>query len=77
MKRLKQVLAELEEVPSAVNFLDPVPYEELGLTDYPKVVKLPMDLGTVRDKLKKNKYSTFGEFFTELDLIWNNCMYYN
>ena len=48
MKRLKRVLQELEEVPSAVNFLQPVPYEELGLLDYPKVIKTPMDLQTCR-----------------------------
>ena len=71
------MLAELEEVPTAVNFLEPVPHEELGLYDYLKVITTPMDLGTCRTKLRKSKYATFADFFHDLDLIWSNCMYYN
>lgn len=32
---------------SPFTLLQPVPWEALGLTDYPEVVKKPMDLGTV------------------------------
>lgn len=31
-----------------VPFLEPVQWKEWGLLDYPKVIKHPMDLGTVK-----------------------------
>lgn len=31
-------------------FKEPVQYIELGIPDYPDIVKHPMDLGTVRNK---------------------------
>ena len=31
--------------------------KDLGLTDYPNVVKTPMDLGTVREKLNHQRYN--------------------
>ena len=39
-------------------FRDPVPWEEYGLVDYLQIVKMPMDLGTVSDKLRRKQYST-------------------
>ena len=29
-------------------FLEPVPWKEWGLDDYPRIIKQPMDLGTVK-----------------------------
>lgn len=43
----KEILALLEVIsadPNAEAFLYPVDFEELGLLDYPDVVKHPMDL---------------------------------
>lgn len=37
-------------------FMDPVDHEKLGLADYPRIIKRPMDLGTVRKKLEGGKY---------------------
>jgi hypothetical protein len=37
---------------SAVPFLEPVRWEEWGLHDYPKIIKNPMDLGTVKVRLR-------------------------
>lgn len=42
-------------------FRDPVPWEEYGLTDYLQIVKVPMDLGTVLEKLKKRQYGTLND----------------
>ena len=38
----------------------------LGLIDYLAVVKTPMDLGTVKKKLKNNKYSYIEEFLNDI-----------
>lgn len=58
-------------------FRDPVPYQELGLTDYLKIVKTPMDLGTVKRKLEKKQYATADECARDIRLIWYNSMSYN
>ena len=34
--------------PNAEAFLTPVEWEELGLLDYPTIVKSPMDLSTIK-----------------------------
>lgn len=42
-------------------FRDPVPWEEYGLIDYLQIVKIPMDLGTVLEKIKKRQYGTLND----------------
>jgi hypothetical protein len=58
-------------------FREPVPYEELGLTDYLTVVTTPMDLGTVRSKLESHKYTNELECAEDIRRIWENAMLYN
>ena len=36
-----------------------------------------MDLRTVGKKLRKGKYQTYEDFFTDVQLIWDNCKNYN
>ena len=36
-----------------------------------------MDLGTVSNKLKDNRYDHVEEVFDDLQLIWDNCKTYN
>jgi hypothetical protein len=42
-------------------FHDPVPWEEYGLIDYLQIVKVPMDLGTVSDKLRRKQYEDIND----------------
>ena len=58
-------------------FRHPVPWKSLGLADYPKVIEYPMDLNTVRKNLHIGKYKHFYEFFSDIQLIWDNAKYYN
>ena len=58
-------------------FRDPVPWEALGLVDYLSVVKTPMDLGTVKEKLSSGKYMNEDECVADIRLIWHNAMLYN
>ena len=51
-------------------FYEPVPWEELGLNDYPVIVKNPMDLGTVKTKLLAGKYANSSDFAKDVKLIW-------
>lgn len=49
----------------------------MGLTDYPQVVKNPMDLSTVNKKFNQGKYPTIESICDDLQLIWDNCKIYN
>lgn len=45
--------------------------------DYLEFIDHPMDLGTVKDKLKKWQYLTAEDAAHDIALIWTNCMAYN
>lgn len=49
----------------------------LGLLDYPTIIKKPMDLQTLKKKVKNGKYKNNSEFLEDLNLIWDNCKTYN
>ena len=53
IKRLKEVINEIEDDPKSFEFREPVLWKELGLNDYPDLIKKPMDLKTARNKLIK------------------------
>lgn len=58
-------------------FYNPVDAEELGLYDYTDIIKQPMDLTTVKNKMENREYSTPQEFATDVRLIFTNCYKYN
>eukprot|EP01068_Selenidium_serpulae_P012971 Selendium_serpulae@DN5905_c0_g1_i2.p1 len=74
---LAKALTELKRNDNASPFNQPVDWEELGLVDYPKVIRNPMDLKTVGLKLRRREYSNDEEFWQDIDLIWRNCQAYN
>ncbi len=41
------------------------------------MIKYPMDLSTVKKKLKKNSYKKIYEVVSDLNLIWSNCKFFN
>ena len=58
-------------------FLDPVPYIDLGLTDYGDIIKYPMDLHTIQKNLERNKYQSLQHCVCDIRQIWHNAMLYN
>merc|ERR1712146_95280 len=50
---------------------------EQGLTDYPVIVKRPMDLGTIKMKLENGEYQKAQEVIEDVRLVWTNCKLYN
>lgn len=40
-------------------------------------VSNPMDLGTIKQKLRERRYSDPREFAAEVRLVWHNCRTYN
>lgn len=67
----------METCDEAGNFLEPVNYKELGLLDYPLIIKHPMDLSTCKKKLVHGKYYNIEKLNKDLSQIWENCRIYN
>jgi hypothetical protein len=47
------------------------------LQDYFKVVKHPMDMGTIKKKLENNVYHSAKECIEDFRQVFNNCYLYN
>ena len=55
-QNLEIILKDLLENPNSDIFREPVDWQYQGLTDYPTIIKKPMDLGTIMRKLRENRY---------------------
>lgn len=71
------VLKKLMTHKSSWPFLVPVDPVQLGIPDYFSVIRHPMDLGTVKSKLGKNKYKEVEDFAADVRLTFSNAMTYN
>ncbi|KAL8710310.1 MAG: hypothetical protein Q9220_005080 [cf. Caloplaca sp. 1 TL-2023] len=58
-------------------FATPVDPVALNIPDYHSVIKKPMDLRTVRQKLEAGQYEHAKEFEADIKLIFANCVKYN
>ncbi|EIW64876.1 Bromodomain-containing protein [Trametes versicolor FP-101664 SS1] len=58
-------------------FYEPVDPVKMGIPEYPKVVKKPMDLATMKKKLDAGEYSTAEKFREDFRLMVKNCMTFN
>ena len=72
-----EILKSIMEKTDAEAFLEPVDWKALGLHDYPDLIKQPMDLGTIKDRLDRHKYKTPDTFAEHVRLVWANAMAYN
>ena len=77
IKLLEKIFEIMEKDQLAFEFLEPVDYIGLNILDYPKIIKYPMDLGTVKKHLLEHKYTNFMELLDDVNLIWSNCRTYN
>ena len=73
LKSLKAIMKK----PTAGVFLVPVDWKALQLPLYPKLIKNPMDLGTVQQKLESNRYAKVEDFIADVGLVWKNAMIFN
>lgn len=64
-------------------FLQPVDPIREGVPTYLQVIQNPMDLSTIRERLRKSinrqpmAYTSIEEVKNDLDLCWNNCWLFN
>lgn len=73
----RKVIQDLRKHKYAYPFLKPVDPVALKIPDYFDVIKEPMDLGTVKERLDTNYYASVQDFIEDTRLIWSNAMTYN
>jgi hypothetical protein len=56
LKKLTIIINCLNESNDSFDFREPVDWKGMGLTDYPSIIKHPMDLWTIGRKIKDEKY---------------------
>lgn len=76
-KKCTNVLKAIQRNPRAGPFLMPVDWKALKLPQYPKMIKNPMDLGTIENKLTNGSYRTARDFVDDVRLIWSNACTFN
>ncbi|XP_069050734.1 nucleosome-remodeling factor subunit BPTF isoform X2 [Lepisosteus oculatus] len=72
---LRRVLRSLQAHKMAWPFLEPV--DPNDAPDYYGVIKEPMDLATMEDRVHKRFYNKLTEFVADMTKIFDNCRYYN
>ncbi|XP_074116656.1 nucleosome-remodeling factor subunit BPTF isoform X7 [Sminthopsis crassicaudata] len=72
---LKRVLRSLQAHKMAWPFLEPV--DPNDAPDYYGVIKEPMDLATMEERIQKRYYKKLTEFVADMTKIFDNCRYYN
>jgi len=58
-------------------FLTPVDYVTLNIPEYPNIIRYPMDLQTIKEKLDQDFYETAEQFEADIRLMFNNCYTFN
>ncbi|XP_045081074.1 bromodomain-containing protein 3-like isoform X7 [Coregonus clupeaformis] len=58
-------------------FYVPVDAIKLGLMDYHKIIKQPMDMGTIKKRLEHNYYWSASECMQDFNTMFTNCYIYN
>jgi len=77
MRKCSELLREMTKLPPARWFLEPVDHIKLGIPEYPRIIKHPMDFGTIRSKVENNEYDTIESFAEDMRLVFRNAITFN
>lgn len=77
MSQLKRLLALLSKQRTSAAFLIPVDPLRDNAPNYLDIIKHPMDLGTIKKRLKENKYTSVKGVLDDIALVWSNALTYN
>ncbi|CAH8581787.1 unnamed protein product [Heterobilharzia americana] len=72
---LRRVVAHLASFRRFTVFTRPVQIDEAP--DYYDVIKQPMDLGSIRDKIDCHQYHNVNDFMKDIELVYRNALEYN
>ncbi|EKE40731.1 hypothetical protein ENUP19_0324G0006 [Entamoeba nuttalli] len=74
---INKLLSSLLRNKASFAFKEPVDPQLTGAINYFDIIKHPMDLGTIKNKLKDKTYKNVNEILSDIDLVWNNAFKYN
>ncbi|ORY97374.1 Bromodomain-containing protein [Syncephalastrum racemosum] len=77
LKYCAAIMRTLKKHRDANAFLQPVDVVQLNVPDYFKIIKYPMDLGTIDEKLSQYQYENVRDFISDVRLVFNNCYKFN
>ncbi|KAF0929364.1 hypothetical protein E2562_021392 [Oryza meyeriana var. granulata] len=77
LKQCDAILKKLMTQKYSHIFNTPVDVVKLNIPDYFQIIKNPMDLGTVRNKLDSGSYTSPSDFAADVRLTFTNAMTYN
>ncbi|KAI1290023.1 Bromodomain adjacent to zinc finger domain protein 2B [Halotydeus destructor] len=75
MAALETLVSEMMNNEEAWPFLKPVPTKQFPT--YKKIIKRPMDLTTIKNRLENGTYKTRSDFLADVRLIFDNCETFN
>ena len=73
----KVVMKAMMQHRHSLPFRKPVDAKLLNLSDYHKIIKEPMDFGTIKSRLEKSFYRSAQECIQDFKLVFSNCYSYN
>lgn len=76
-ERCVEIMNELLSFHTSRMFSQPVEPIRDNCPNYFKVIKNPMDLGTIMNKLNENKYKSVAEWKADVNLVWSNSFIFN
>lgn len=78
LNTIKNILSSFSSLDIYVPFEKPVDPIVERIPQYPDVVKNPMDLGTIQNKIKRNLYNNnVDECVADIALVFDNCFLFN
>ncbi|THV05961.1 Bromodomain-containing protein [Dendrothele bispora CBS 962.96] len=80
LKYCGKILADLhkkQHYTIANPFYEPVDWQKLEIPAYPRIIKKPMDLSTIRRKLEAGEYPNAQKFYDDFKLMIRNCFTFN
>ncbi|KAL0223112.1 hypothetical protein P9112_002502 [Eukaryota sp. TZLM1-RC] len=72
---LEELLSKLERADQLAMFLQPVSKAEVP--SYYRIIRKPMDLRTMREKVRRGEYTTVQSFLIDFELMVNNALKFN
>ncbi|CAD6587263.1 MAG: hypothetical protein ASARMPRED_003046 [Alectoria sarmentosa] len=76
-KHCMRTIQNVKRIQSSTAFRQPVDYVAMNIPNYPNVIAKPMDLRTLEENLKENKYPTVDAFTADFNQIVQNCETFN
>lgn len=76
-KVAKRLINQIWRCNAAKIFHKPVDPDKLGIPDYFEIVKEPIDLGTIKQRLNYNYYSNIKDFTDDIQRCFDNCLLFN